>query len=133
MTGLQPHYPFPFDICPLCNKDLEQTSGFNHENHVIWECSEKVVTSLASRPITHYEVEWFKNDPSVRQRMIVGQFYLSTSNADWETKIYVAGSNAENISRGYAFSSELIMTIPQIHPDTLDKLLERVKMLVVFS
>lgn len=127
----QPRYKFPVTICPLCNKDLLQHSGMHGYNHVIWECTESVIPVDGSKPLTHYQVEWDKSTGTIAQHMIVGQFYLDTFNTDWRTRIHVA--RPSTYTYGPNNAADYITIVPQIHPDTSDKLLERVKILVLLS
>lgn len=124
-------YKFAVTICPLCNKELKQMSGIHGQNHVSWECSEQIIPVDGNKPLPHYQVEWDKETGTIAQHIVVGQFYLDTFNTDWRTRIHAA--TPSQYSYGRSNAAKYITTIPQIHPDTSDKLLERVKLLVLLS
>lgn len=126
-----PKYKFSVAICPLCHSDLQTLSGIVGPNHFMWGCSVTVCPYPSAVPVTHYQVEWDKDTGVIAQHMVVPPFYLDTFNTDWQTRIHTAGPNSymQNRNQGGSY----IVTVPQIHPDTPDKLLERVRLLVLFS
>ena len=125
-------YKFPIACCPLCHTEIVRLSGSYGREHVMWQCPQLVIPVEGGRPLPHYQVEWDKSTGTIAQHVIVGQFYLDTFNTDYRTRIHVA------IPAAYVFfgsnnRAKHVVTIPQIRMDTLDKLLERVKTLVLFS
>lgn len=123
----KPRYKFSVAICPLCDKELKVLNGLFGPNVMIWQC-ETIESPPNAMPCTHYQVEWDKTTGVIVQHMVVGQFYLDTYNTDWLTRISVPIRYL-----GYGSNGKIIMTVPQIHPDKPEKLLERVRTLVIFS
>lgn len=127
------HYEFPINTCPLCNQELKIVTGkyrpvyYNDStnNDMVWECPTYVMLPTnESFYKTHYQVEWDKKTGLIMQHMVAPPYFLDTPNTDWLTRINIAGPN------GY---TQFIAAVPQLHPDTSEALLERVKTLVVFS
>lgn len=131
---MKPRYKFAIAICPLCNKEIAQLSGSFGPNHLMWQCPEIVTTVDGGRSLPHYQVEWDKSTGTIAQHVIVGQFYLDTFNTDYQTRIHMAVPHIHISGYHYnGFTGNHVMTVPQLRIDSTDKLLERVKTLVIFS
>lgn len=128
---INPRYKFAVAICPLCGKDIVQLSGSYGANHLMWQCSELIIPVNGGKPLPHYQVEWDKDTGTIAQHVVVGQFFLDTFNTDFQTRIHIALPTT--YTYGISNPAKHVMTVPQLHLDYSDKLLERVKTLVIFS
>lgn len=127
------HYKFAINTCPLCNQELKVVTGLYASNYparyqtenMIWECPTYVsLWTNESLYRTHYQVEWDRKSGFIMQHMVTPPYFLDTPNTDWLTRINVVDVN------GHA---QFIAAVPQLHPDTPEALLERVRTLVIFS
>jgi hypothetical protein len=128
---MTPKYKFAIAICPLCNKDIVILGGTYGPNHTMWQCPELVIPVNGGRPLPHYQVEWDKDTGIIAQHVIAGQFFLDTFNTDYQTRIHAA--LPLTYTHGNYNAAKHVMTVPQLRIDSSDKLLERVKLLVIFS
>jgi len=125
-------YKFPIACCPLCHTEVIRLSSSYGPNHIMWQCSSLATfVDVFNGHLPHYQVEWDKDTGTIAQHVIVGQFYLDTFNTDYRTRISLAVPTM--YSAGNSNTAKHIVTIPQIRLDTYDKLLERVKTLIIFS
>ena len=112
-------YKFAIDKCPLCEKQLIQLSyGANNNT---WECLEKSDLMKDGLILPHYQVEFDIKNCIVVQHIVVYPYILDTFN-DEITRIF-------SYKNG---SIQYIMSIPQIHPDSPDKMKSRIEGLVAF-
>jgi hypothetical protein len=122
---LNPTYKLAIEICPLCGQKLFQSTTVTTTDTLSWSCP----TSLTSPkppyiPITHYQVEWDKSTACIAQHVVIPPFYVDTFNIDWKSRVHKVNEKGE---------LKFVMATPQLHMDSPEKILARIKLLIPFS
>lgn len=114
-------YKFPINTCPLCGSEItELTCG---QNSRVWECIGTKIGLDGLGYVPHYQVETNLDTNVVTQHVVIYPFLLNTFSNNDKTMVHI-------IKKGTIIE---VMTVPQIHMDTYDNLLQRIKKLVIFS
>jgi hypothetical protein len=116
--------------CPLCNKKFTQDP--RDEGMSIDKCSE-IVKFEYGKPLPHYSID---HDIGM-ETMVVYPFKIVTHfrtrrGEDVSTSRIYKYHTPKNPSNPKSLRFKGLITIPKIHPDTSEKLLNRIKGLLLF-
>jgi hypothetical protein len=115
--------PFPHEICPLCNKAMKPNPWYGY-----LECPTSI-DMPGALPHSHYFLSFVNKDvepPTILQHMIVDHYRICTQNNNWKSYIY----KAKVLNNG-SLEWKSIFHCPKIHADTPERLLERIKRLII--
>lgn len=115
---------FHINTCPLCGDPLHKIVNIGYQ------CGHTV--TIGGHTMTHYQVELNSNVGGPVQHVLVEPYALETYAKDWKTYVYRFDPDYKGNSQKLG-SWVFIMESVQIHPDTPEKLLNRIKLLVPFS
>ncbi len=113
---------FPINTCPICGNDLFQS---NYRGIFIAECKQKVMIPLPLANVPHYQVETTSWNKISIQHIVIPPYGIDTYDTDWKSRIFVIDTDDAR----WKFITETL----QIHPDTPDNLIQRIKRLVILS
>ena len=116
--------------CPLCEKKI--TYDPRDESHSIDSCSEMVKFEYG-KPLRHYLID---KDMGM-ETMVVYPYKIVThfrtnGGEDVSTSRIYKYHTPKNPTNPKSLRFTGLVTVPKIHPDTAEKLLNRIKSLLVF-
>jgi hypothetical protein len=123
---LNPTYKLAIETCPLCGQKLSESSGATSSyGTALWSCPNSINSMIAPYvPVPHYQVEWHRESGNIAQHVVVPPYYIDTFNVDWKSRVHKVNERGE---------LKFVMTTPQLHMDSSEKILERIKTLIIFS
>lgn len=122
---LNPTYKIAIETCPLCGQKLLESTSVTSTGTLSWSCPTSLMNLKPPYvPVPHYQVEWDKSVNSIGQHVVVPPFYIDTFNMDWKSRVHKVNEKGE---------LKFVMATPQLHMDSPEKILERVKTLILFS